>query len=462
LHSDAIGKQIERESIRKRLPWLLATVGLPAVVVALLVSWWAGSRGREPEALRLETAKQLTSTTGWEGEASLSPDGNMLAYASDAAGNLDIWIIDSRGGEPVRRTRDPAPDRVPTWTHDGSEILYASTRDGTTSIWKIPRLSGSAVLLIPEATDPAPSPDGKTIAFARRDASGDSRIAVAPLEDPSRARLLTGRDDGLWEHRSPAWSPDGSTICYTDNKDLWLVPARGGEPRRVTEDGAGDVEPAWSSDGRRIYFASYREGTFALWSVAATGGPPTRLTAGTGPERRPTVSRDGSSMAFSSYRENHDVVILDLETGGEDRIGGSRLEFQPAVSRDRTRLAFVTDRWGQFAIAIQPLRDGKPDGPPQRVTDHPGSASAPTFSLDGNWIAHYRVLEGQRRGWTSIPPGRRTAGPSPSPPSAAERATSGPARWRRAARQVTRAGSRRERPLTPRPAGHRTGARSRS
>jgi Tol biopolymer transport system component/predicted Ser/Thr protein kinase len=399
IRSDEIGREIAQDPIRNRLPRLLAAVGIPALAVTLLVAWFLGSRDRGQQALQLETAKQLTSAVGWEGEASLSPDGKALAYVSDAAGNLDIWILDARGGEPMRRTRDPGPDRVPAWTADGSEILYARAKDGTVSIWKTPRFSGPSTLLIPDATDPAPSPDGKMVAFARRDASGDTRIAVAPLEDPSSARLLTGRDDGIWEHRSPAWSPDGSTICYTDNKDLWLVPAGGGEPRRLTEEGAGDIEPAWSSDGRRVYFSSYREGTFALWSVASTGGKPTRLTPGTGPERRPSISRDGSIMAFSSYREDHDIVILDMESGEEDRIGGSRLEMRPAVSPDGTRLAFVSDRWGQFSIAIQPLREGKPDGAPYRVTDHPGSVSAPIFSPDGDWIAYFRVIGGQRDIW---------------------------------------------------------------
>lgn len=399
VQSAEISQEIARDSIRKRMPWIVAAVGIPALAVGLLAAWLAGNGNSLVSALPLESAQQLTSAAGWEGEAALSPDGSMLAYASDESGNLDIWILDSRGGEPIRRTNDPAPDRSPAWMPDGSEILFVSARDGTTSIWKIPRLSGAPVLWIPDALDPAPSPDGRTVAFARRDASGDTRIAVAPLNAPSETKLLTGRDGGLWEHRSPAWSPDGTKICYTDSQDLWLVPSSGGEARRLTTDGAGDVEPAWSSDGRRVYFSSYREGTFALWSVAASGGAPVRLTPGTGPERRPTISRDGSSMAFSSYREDHNVVILDLGSGEKSRIGGSKLEFRPAISSDETRLAFVTDRWGQISLAIQSLQDGKPHGPPIRLTDHPGSSSAPAFSPDGNWIAYYRVVDGQRDIW---------------------------------------------------------------
>jgi hypothetical protein len=104
MQSDVIGKEIARKTARSRLPWTLLAVGIPVVAIALLVAWWSGTRDRGPRTLPLETAKQLTSTSGWEGEAALSPDGDMLAYSSDAFGSLDIWIVDSRGGEPVRRT----------------------------------------------------------------------------------------------------------------------------------------------------------------------------------------------------------------------------------------------------------------------------------------------------------------------------------------------------------------------
>ena len=72
----------------------------------------------------------------------------------------------------------------------------------------------------------------------------------------------------------PAWSPHGHRIAYwglpndSAQRDLWTVAAGGGEPVRVTSDPAIDWSPAWSPDGRHLYFSSNRSGGFNLWRVA--------------------------------------------------------------------------------------------------------------------------------------------------------------------------------------------------
>ena len=71
----------------------------------------------------------------------------------------------------------------------------------------------------------------------------------------------------------PAWSPHGHRIAYwglfgdSVQRDIWTVPAGGGEPVRVTNDPAIDWSPAWSPDGRFLYFVSDRSGAFNLWRV---------------------------------------------------------------------------------------------------------------------------------------------------------------------------------------------------
>jgi Tol biopolymer transport system component len=370
-----------------------------AAVIAIAVVTWIFWPPHPPEGLPLGTVRQLTSEPGWEAEAAISPDGTAITYASDQSGNEDIWVIDARGGQPLRLTDDPAPDRNPAWMPDGSEIVYVSSRGAVASIWKTSRFGGPSTLVVENARNPAPAPDGRRIAFTRADPSGVSRIAVAPLSDPGAVRVLTSADQGSRGHRDPAWSPDGKTLCYSDLRDLWLVPASGGPARQLTDEGAVDVEPVWSPDGRRIYFASYREGTFALWSVTRDGGEPQRLTHGAGPERGPTVSGNGSRMAYSTFLDNPDIVLLDRRSGELSRLASLRNEVGPAFSPDGRTLVFVTDRWGQFSLGLQRIVDGVVSGPPSRLTDHPGSCSHPTFSPDGEWITYYRVLERQRDIW---------------------------------------------------------------
>ena len=75
---------------------------------------------------------RLTSDAGLTFQPSLSPDGKLIAYSSDRAGDggLDIWVQQLAGGEPVRLTRDPADEQDPSFSPDGSRIVFSSGRDG--------------------------------------------------------------------------------------------------------------------------------------------------------------------------------------------------------------------------------------------------------------------------------------------------------------------------------------------
>jgi Tol biopolymer transport system component len=341
--------------------------------------------------------RQITSDPGWESEPALSPDGSLIAYASNASGNADIWIVDVKGGSALRLTDDPASDRSPAWFPDGSALAFTSDRGGSDGIWKVPRLGGSAVLFVPDAADPAISPDGTRLAFTRPNAGGDRRIFVAPVANPSAAMALTQDDGGHWDHARPAWSPDGRTLCYADDRNLWLVDAQAGHPRRLTSDNAVDFAPVWSTDGRFVIFASYREDTLALWRIAAKGGAPERLTLGAGPESAASFSLDGSRLAYSTYLDDYDVVLLELATGRRDVIHSLLLESAPSLAPDGSALVFTSSRrGGRYDLWRQPLSRGSPVGEPRLLTDLPGLANTPAFSPDAKWVAFKREYEGRR------------------------------------------------------------------
>jgi Tol biopolymer transport system component len=377
-------------------------VGAAALIVltALTVLWWPGRRG--PGSLPNWTPRQLTSDPGWETEPSLSPDGGLVAYSSSRSGNADIWVVDARGGTSLRLTDDAASDRSPAWFPDGGALAFVSDRLGQDAIWKVSRLGGSAVLLVPDAEDPAVSPDGTRVAFSRRGSSGQQRIAVAELADPSHVTLLTGDGDGLWEHRRPAWSPDGRTLCYAAFRDLWLMPTQGGRSKRLTTDHAKDDHPAWSADGRHVYFSSWRNGTLALWRVSAGGGTPVRMTLGTGPEEEPSLSRDGARLAYSTHAVRTDVILLDLRSRERREIPGFLEASTPTFAPDGSSVIFTSDREGSIDLWLQPLAGSGPQGDPLRLTDEPGSEVVPAFSPDGRWIAYGRVF-GERRDICILP-----------------------------------------------------------
>ena len=380
---------------QRRLAWWLA--GTTAAVILAGFAWTQ----REPTPAFGGVPRQLTSSAGWESEPAISPDGGLVAYVSDEGDTVDLWVVDTRGGDPVRLTHDVARERHPAWFPDGSSLVFVSSRGGRSGLWKLPRFGGTPTLILTNAEEPAISPDGRLVAFSRGGDRSGSRIFVAALTDPDGARALTTDQDGLWNHQQPAWSPDGTTIGYAAGRDLWVVPAGGGSARRLTTDGEYDREPQWSSDGRHVYFASFREGNSALWRVAASGGRPVRLTPGSGPERFPTVSRSGSRLAYGTYFEDANVIIRDMVSGTEAQLGELRDDDQPVVGSDGRSVVYCSDRQaGEIALWYQELTGtGEPTGPPGRLTEGRGTLAQPSYSPDGRWVAYQRVIDGQRDIW---------------------------------------------------------------
>ena len=325
--------------------WSWRAVAAVVVAIAAVATAWFWFDGRQMPAVVLGPPQQLTAGSGWQAEPAVAPDGSLVAYTSNESGNADIWLLDMRGGTAVRLTDDPKSDRSPTWFPDGSTLAFVSDRSGKPSIWKISRLGGAAALVVENAEDPAVSPDGLSIAFVRPDAGGFQRIHVAPMARPSEVRVLTTENNGLWDHRKPAWSPDGRTIAYYAARDLWAVSVAGGSARPLTIADAAEKDPVWSPDGRFVYYSSNRDGTRALWRVSVSGGAAVRLTGGQGPERHPSLTRDGSRLVYSTFVDDWDLVVRDLGSGQERQIGGERTDDSPVFAPDGRSLAFVSDRW---------------------------------------------------------------------------------------------------------------------
>ena len=348
---------------------------------------------------------QVTKAEAWEGQPALSPDGGRIAYSSNETGNLQIYVVDVHGGNPLRLTNDRASDEEPAWFPDGSAVAFASDRGGKPSIWRTGQLGGDAMPLIENALHPAISPEGTQVAFSRRMDGGNLRIGIAPVTEPAKARMLTSDADGLWDHEYPAWSPDGRLICYTSRHGLWLVASAGGKARPLTPGSDRDFDATWSSDGKHVYFASYREGTVALWRVDASGGKPERITLGTASEVHPNVSRDGARLVYSTGMQagmpSCRVILLDRDTGAEATITDRSMEFMAAISPDKKQVVFVSDRYGpHFDLWLQPLAHGKPSGQARRLASQGGNLSHPVFSPDGRWIAYYAIIADQRDIWT--------------------------------------------------------------
>jgi len=375
--------------------WLAIAAGAVAVVLAVV----GLSRLVNRDSLPDFEPRQVTTRPGLESEPALSPLGTDIAFTGHDGTRSDIWVVDVRGGQPLRLTTDGAANRSPTWFPDGSAVAFTTNRDGHSSVWMVPRLGGSPLLLVPDAEEPAISPDGTAIAFARSGALGLLRIVVAPLGAPQQAQVLTGDGEGVWNHQQPVWSPDGKTICYHDQNDLWLIPSQGGEARRLTADDAQDFDPAWSPSGRWIYFASTRQGTRAIWRVDVRSGELNRVTLGTGQEQRPTLTRSGELLAYSSLVEHMMMELVDTVTQERTRFERGLRLFEPSIAPDRRSVVVASNAEGSFDLWRLPLRGTMVAGDPVRLTQQSGTCMSGAFSPDGRWLAFLRVEGGQRDVW---------------------------------------------------------------
>jgi Tol biopolymer transport system component len=199
-----------------------------------------------------------------------------------------------------------------------------------------------------DADQVALSPDGTRLAFITA-GNGDQQIATMRT-DGSDLRVLTHRPLGT---ALPAWSPDGSSIAFfstnlQNNQDLFAMDSDGTNLRRLTTSPFADLAPDWSPDGSSIaYFSGDSCLSFdsscpneEIWVVPAAGGRPTRLTRNHISDMQPAWSPDGAQIAFVRGAR---VWVMDADgTNQHELTSTPARSFLPRWSPDGTRIAFLT------------------------------------------------------------------------------------------------------------------------
>jgi Tol biopolymer transport system component/tRNA A-37 threonylcarbamoyl transferase component Bud32 len=199
----------------------------------------------------------------------LSPDGKKLAISmpDPQTGNRDVWVMELSTGVPQRLTFVPSNDWQPTWSPDGTRILFSSDRKGGQGGLYQRLASGAGDdegLLDNAGTATDWSLDGRFILFQRSLSGEQTDIRILPLNPPREPISFSQR--GLYE-TDAHFSPDGRWIAYTSNEsgrhEVYVrpfpKPASGVEfgsqgPRQVsTQGGAG---ARWRRDGRELYYLS--------------------------------------------------------------------------------------------------------------------------------------------------------------------------------------------------------------
>jgi Tol biopolymer transport system component len=436
--------------------WMAAALLAAAVgAAALLRSAWRFL----PETPFRPRVSQVTNFPGMENGPDLSPDGLSIVFSRDFGGSLGLWVgalSDGVGPQPLTGSLDCCA----RWSPDGKRIAFTRLVGPDFRDVILMEARGGSPRKV--GTTPAMNiswyADGKALGILDRDADGPFRVSRLDLETGALT-ALTAPPAGYWGDVELAFSPDGRKLAFVryaskGDGDLYVMPASGGEPVRLTSEHAWINGVAWTPDSAHIVFPSThpRNGKSGLWRIPAdakTGAEPA-LVRGTddGVPSRPAIAGHfaggGIRLVFQVEKWHPKLWRMELSEAQaklprqiEDWPSG---EEQPAFAPDGKRIAFMSDRntyrdvWvsevdGANAVQITGLRSmetawprwspdgsqisfvarldgrrsiylvGPGGGPVRRLAASGDDADVPAWSGDGRWIYFRSSRSGQHQIW---------------------------------------------------------------
>jgi TolB protein len=184
--------------------------------------------------------KQLTKSTGYDAEATLSPDGKKMIYTSVKDGDIDLYIMDLQTGKEKRITTELGYDGGAWFSPDGKKIIWRASRPKTAEAIK----------------------EYKELLAENLVAPTNMEVFVANA-DGSNVRQVTSYGQANW---APAYMPDSKRIIFASNHEyrrgfpfnMYTINEDGTDLQKVSRDKGFDAFPMFSPDGKKIVFCSNR------------------------------------------------------------------------------------------------------------------------------------------------------------------------------------------------------------
>ena len=248
------------------------------------------------------STRQLTFDSGNKGHPHWSPDGQRIVYEAESADakKRDIFIMNADGSGIQNLSNNPADDYYPSWNPRGDRIAYVSDRTGGAVQIYFVRPDGSGLINIskqhhnqPEEWDPAWSSDGRYLYLVRKP-SGPVRVFRWDPTTPEVEPLIATMFEGDYSESVPALSPRGDQMAYVrlvDGGRQICVSSTDLDLKKPCDNPltnlSGNLDPAWSPDGRMIVFSSLRDGNEELYVMTVTGAGQRNITASPSSDRQP-------------------------------------------------------------------------------------------------------------------------------------------------------------------------------
>jgi Tol biopolymer transport system component/DNA-binding winged helix-turn-helix (wHTH) protein len=351
----------EHKSLRPIVHKLSSIIG--AAVFLAYATWYFVSP-RLASSLHPPRVVPLTSLPDRAEGPAFSPDGNYVAFTrhSNSPELTGIYIKQVAGDRLLQLTKNEQDFCCPAWSPDGRNIAFSRFAEGEHRIYLVSAIGGAERKLFAGAPAHPPldwSPDGRTIAFTAKELDQETysiySISVESLE--TRKLSEPPMDSQDW---GPAFSPDGKQLAFvrmnSDLGDIFMMPASGGAPRRLTFDHASiPTSPTWTRDGRSIVFSSTRNSVPTLWRIPVSGGSPTQVPQVGVVTTYPSVAPTGHRLAYQQILGSSSIWSTDLSRIGErdsaQEIAASKgYNRAPDFSADGKKIAFDSDRSGTMEI----------------------------------------------------------------------------------------------------------------
>jgi Tol biopolymer transport system component len=333
----------------------------------------------------------LTSEPGNEVEPALSASGRLAYVARAADGRAHLFTRTSPEARAVQITRGADREYAPVWSPDEAQIAFVQRRDGACAI-RVASADGSRARDLvpcasPDELQMSWSPDGVSLAVTAGAATfaSPAHIEIVHVGTGER-RAVTTPPPGHIGDTSPRFSPDGRQIAFVRSisgglGDVFVAPADGGEPARVTSDNADVLGVDWEPDGRHLVFSSDRSGGISLWRVPVAGGVPALLAGGGAKVKHPSIARRAGLIAYEDW--HYEINLVEAAADGAAPLApvsptSDRWNFHPQISPDETRIAFQSTRSGDYEIWIAERHGGDA----RQVTESRTYKSLPRWSPD--------------------------------------------------------------------------------
>ena len=354
------------------------------------------------------SARRLTTHEGTESLPHFSPDGSMIAFSAQYAGNTDVYVIPATGGEPKRLTWHPGEDAVQGWTPDGASIVFRSGRSGyPTALTKLLKVSFKGgvqeELPMPQAYAGEVSPDGQMAAYQtigfwdpewRNYRGGQAQpIWIVDLKTLS---LKTTPQTDRERHTDPIWYKN--VVYFLSERDyannVWSFNPKTNELKQVTFHKDFDVKSLDASNDRIVYeqggylhlldpqtgqakqLVINVQGDFTWatprWQDVRSGG---LLNASLSPSGKRALFEYRGDI-FTVPKENGDWRNISHSSGVADRY--------PTWSPDGQKIAWFSDASGEYQLMVS---DQEGLQKPKAI-----SLPSPTFYFRPAWSSDNKHL----------------------------------------------------------------------